>query len=48
VLAGTATSRESDEGIMLSTRRGLAILDLAIALTAMAKADDLDLRTLDL
>jgi alanine dehydrogenase len=48
VLAGTAQSRESDRDITIFDSTGLAIQDLAIALAAMERANELDLQTLDL
>jgi alanine dehydrogenase len=48
VLAGTAHSRESDRDITIFDSTGLAIQDLAIALAAMERADELDLQTFDL
>jgi ornithine cyclodeaminase/alanine dehydrogenase-like protein (mu-crystallin family) len=43
VLAGTAAGRESGEDITVFDSTGLAIQDLAIALAAMQRADELDL-----
>jgi alanine dehydrogenase len=48
VLAGTAQSRESDRDITIFDSTGLAIQDLAIALAAMERANEVDLQTLDL
>jgi ornithine cyclodeaminase/alanine dehydrogenase-like protein (mu-crystallin family) len=48
VLAGLAPGRESPSEIMSFDSTGLAIQDLAIALAAMERADELDLPTLDL
>jgi alanine dehydrogenase len=48
VLAGTAQSRESDRDITVFDSTGLAIQDLAIALAAMERANEIDLQTLDL
>jgi alanine dehydrogenase len=48
LLAGAADGRRSDDEATVFDSTGLAIQDLAIALTAMKKADDLDLPTLDL
>jgi alanine dehydrogenase len=48
VLAGTATGREADDEITAFDSTGLAIQDLAIALAAMEKADELDLPTISL
>ena len=48
VLAGTAQSRASDRDITIFDSTGLAIQDLAIALAAMERANELDLQTLDL
>ncbi len=45
---GTAQSRESDRDITIFDSTGLAIQDLAIALAAMERANELDLQTLDL
>lgn len=48
VLAGEAPGRRSPHGITLFDSTGLAIQDLAIARAALAKADALDLPTIDL
>jgi ornithine cyclodeaminase/alanine dehydrogenase-like protein (mu-crystallin family) len=48
VLAGEAAGRGSDEEITTFDSTGLAIQDLAIALAAMERADELDLPTVDL
>jgi ornithine cyclodeaminase/alanine dehydrogenase-like protein (mu-crystallin family) len=48
VLAGLAPGRESPSEITSFDSTGLAIQDLAIALAAMERADELDLPTLDL
>ena len=48
VLAGTAPGRGSDEEITAFDSTGLAIQDLAIALAALERADELDLATIDL
>jgi alanine dehydrogenase len=48
VLAGTAPGRRSTDDITIFDSTGLAIQDLAIALAAMERADELDLPTLDL
>jgi alanine dehydrogenase len=48
VLAGDAQGRESDDEITTFDSTGLAIQDLAIALAAIAGADELDLPTLEL
>jgi ornithine cyclodeaminase/alanine dehydrogenase-like protein (mu-crystallin family) len=48
VLAGTAEGRGSDDEITAFDSTGLAIQDLAIALAALERVDDLDLPTLDL
>jgi alanine dehydrogenase len=48
VLAGTVTGRRSDEEITAFDSTGLAIQDLAIALAAMERADDLDLPKIEL
>ena len=47
VLIDTAEGRQSDEDITIFDSTGLAIQDLAIALTAMERADDLDVPQLD-
>jgi ornithine cyclodeaminase/alanine dehydrogenase-like protein (mu-crystallin family) len=47
VLAGISTGRESDRDITVFDSTGLAIQDLAIALAAMERADELDLPTLE-
>ncbi|MDQ2968503.1 MAG: ornithine cyclodeaminase family protein [Actinomycetota bacterium] len=47
VLAGTASGRQSDRDITVFDSTGLAIQDLAIALAAMERADELDLQTLE-
>jgi ornithine cyclodeaminase/alanine dehydrogenase-like protein (mu-crystallin family) len=47
VLAGTARGRQSDGDITIFDSTGLAIQDLAIALAAMERADELDLRVFD-
>jgi hypothetical protein len=44
VLAGTAEGRQSDRDITVFDSTALAIQDLAIALTALERADDLNLR----
>jgi alanine dehydrogenase len=43
VLAGDAPGRESDEEITIFDSTGLAIQDLAIALTAIQQAEGMDL-----
>ncbi len=43
VLAGTADGRRADDEITLFDSTGLAIQDLAIALAAVERADELDL-----
>jgi len=43
VLAGTAAGRRNDDGITVFDSTGLAIQDLAIALAALERADELDL-----
>jgi alanine dehydrogenase len=48
VLAGTGPGRQSPDDITIFDSTGLAIQDLAIALAAMERADELDLPTLDL
>jgi alanine dehydrogenase len=48
VLAGTAAGRESPQDITIFDSTGLAIQDLAIALAAIERADELDLPTLNL
>ncbi len=48
VLAGTAVGRRSDGDITIFDSTGLAIQDLAIALAALARADELDLPMLDI
>jgi alanine dehydrogenase len=48
VLAGDAPGRESDEEITAFDSTGLAIQDLAVALAALERADELDLPTIDL
>lgn len=48
VLAGTAAGRLSDDEITIFDSTGLAIQDLAIALTAMERTDELNLPTIDL
>ncbi len=48
VLAGTGAGRRSPDDITIFDSTGLAIQDLAIALAALERADELDLPTLDL
>jgi ornithine cyclodeaminase/alanine dehydrogenase-like protein (mu-crystallin family) len=48
VLNGSAPGRRSDDEITAFDSTGLAIQDLAIALAAMERADELDLPKLDL
>ena len=48
VLAETAEGRQSSDDVTVFDSTGLAIQDLAIALAAMERADELDLPTLDL
>ena len=48
VLAGTAEGRRSDDEITAFDSTGLAIQDLAIALAALERADELDLPLIDL
>jgi alanine dehydrogenase len=48
VLAGAAEGRRSQDEITVFDSTGLAIQDLAIALAALERADELDLPQLDL
>ena len=48
VLAGTAEGRKSARDITIFDSTGLAIQDLAIALAAMERAEELDLPNFDL
>jgi alanine dehydrogenase len=48
VLAGQVDGRRSDEEATVFDSTGLAIQDLAIALAAMDRAEDLELPLLDL
>jgi alanine dehydrogenase len=48
VLSGTAPGRQSPEDVTIFDSTGLAIQDLAIALAAFARVDELALPTLDL
>jgi alanine dehydrogenase len=48
VLAGTAEGRKSDRDVTVFDSTGLAIQDLAIAIAAMERADELDPPTIDL
>jgi alanine dehydrogenase len=48
VLAGESPGRESDDDITIFDSTGLAIQDLAIALAALERADELDLPTIPL
>jgi alanine dehydrogenase len=48
VLAGQAPGRQSPDDITIFDSTGLAIQDLAIALAAMERSDELDLPTLDM
>ena len=48
VLAGTAPGRQSPDDITVFDSTGLAIQDLAVALTAMERADELDLPAFEL
>ncbi len=48
VLAGAVPGRQSSDDITIFDSTGLAIQDLAIALAAMERADELDLPALDL
>jgi ornithine cyclodeaminase/alanine dehydrogenase-like protein (mu-crystallin family) len=47
VLAGSAPGRQSDDERTVFDSTGLAIQDLAVALAAMEKANELDLPTID-
>ena len=47
VLAGTAPGRQSKDDITIFDSTGLAIQDLAVALAAMERADELDLPTIE-
>lgn len=47
VLMGTAEGRRSEQDITVFDSTGLAIQDLAIALAAMERADELDLQILE-
>ena len=47
VLTGKASGRRSDDDISIFDSTGLAIQDLAIALSAMERADELDLPTIE-
>jgi ornithine cyclodeaminase/alanine dehydrogenase-like protein (mu-crystallin family) len=47
VLAGTAEGRRSEDEITAFDSTGLAIQDLAVALAALERADELDLPTLE-
>ena len=47
VLAGGAPGRQSTDDITIFDSTGLAIQDLAVALAAMERADELDLPTID-
>jgi alanine dehydrogenase len=47
VLAGTAPGRQSKDDITLFDSTGLAIQDLAVALAAIEKVDQLELQTLN-
>jgi alanine dehydrogenase len=47
VFAGSAPGRQSDDDITIFDSTGLAIQDLAIALTVMEQADELDMPTID-
>ena len=46
VLSGTAAGRQTDDDVTIFDSTGLAIQDLAIALAAMERAEDLELRTI--
>jgi ornithine cyclodeaminase/alanine dehydrogenase-like protein (mu-crystallin family) len=48
VLTGKAEGRRSDDDVTVFDSTGLAIQDLAIALAAMERADELDLPTIEL
>ena len=48
VLAGTAEGRRGDDEITVFDSTGLAIQDLAIALAALERADELHLTSIDL
>jgi alanine dehydrogenase len=48
VLAGTAAGRQTRDDVTVFDSTGLAIQDLAIALAAMERADDLELPRIDL
>ena len=48
VLIGTAEGRKSDRDITIFDSTGLAIQDLAIALAAIERADELDLSKIEL
>jgi hypothetical protein len=48
VLAGRATGRQSDRDITVFDSTGLTIEDVAIALAATKRADELDLAKFDL
>jgi ornithine cyclodeaminase/alanine dehydrogenase-like protein (mu-crystallin family) len=48
VLAGDAPGRTSDDEVTMFDSTGLAIQDLAIAVAALERADELDLATLEL
>jgi alanine dehydrogenase len=48
VLIGTAEGRQSDRDITTFDSTGLAIQDLAIAIAAIERADDMELRAIDL
>jgi alanine dehydrogenase len=48
ILIGTAEGRQTDRDITVFDSTGLAIQDLAIALAALERADDLDLPTVEL
>jgi ornithine cyclodeaminase/alanine dehydrogenase-like protein (mu-crystallin family) len=48
VLAGKAEGRRSEDDITVFDSTGLAIQDLAIAVAALERADELDLPSLDL
>jgi ornithine cyclodeaminase/alanine dehydrogenase-like protein (mu-crystallin family) len=48
VLAGAAPGRQSNDDITIFDSTGLAIQDLAIALAAMERADEMGLPTIDL
>jgi alanine dehydrogenase len=48
VVLGTAEGRQSDRDITIFDSTGLAIQDLALALAAMERVDELNLPSIDL